>query len=312
MGHKYSRRYFRPLPRKPEDSIRQAKLAFIYKYALQKNQKDRIAEVSRYYLQLWPDDPLTDKQAEGLIRRAHKLYVTINRPAVTPRLKSYRLRWCQTALRWMVGRIDKIWYSDEKYFVFDGRAGGGGKVLAFSATDYQRYQEHAGKEAVAWMVTGVVSVRDGPIHFKVYPVGSRIDAATYRADTLEVVRALMASLPAGETRYWMEDNARPHTAAESEAVASGLRTLVHPPRSPELNLIEYVWSDMQMWLQNTWQATTKDSFLRGVVCAWKIFTDPERLRNHLDLTLMRNMMSIVDAKGGVNFVERTWRPRYDI
>ena len=72
--------------------------------------------------------------------------------------------------------------------------------------------------------------------------GTTLNAASYVSDILEDHAVPFAPF-IGENFLLLHDNARPHTArvVNEYLNEAGISLLNFPPRSPDLNLIEYAW-----------------------------------------------------------------------
>lgn len=149
----------------------------------------------------------------------------------------------------------------------------------------------------------IVNGTNGPAIFWEKEWG-KINSTKYNEHILSRVAEFMAEH--ANSRYiFMQDNAPSHHSYETKInlLNRGIRWVQHPPYSPDLNLIEHVWSWMKNWIQkHYWEARYRvDKLslqqLREILWdAWEAV--PESYIQSLYDSWWRRCQAVIDANGG--------------
>lgn len=192
---------------------------------------------------------------------------------------------------------DKIW------------ANGGAHTTSYiTVKEYgsDRYLESNGQhkysKCPAWMFHGTIyQGRDGPAVFWEKAWGS-IDSAKYNQYILPDIQALVEAHP---ELTFMQDNAPSHRSrlTARNLARRGIRTRKWPPYSPDLNLIEDVWTWMKNYIQEQyfemgWDVANMPlDRLRAVIWeAWEAV--PTNFIENLVNSWWNRCRAVIDAEGG--------------
>ena len=133
----------------------------------------------------------------------------------------------------------------------------------------------------------------------IVPPGTTINSARYTTNVLE---PLLIPLwhEACEEYGWarvVEDNAPGHKKfATASRIRHGVDSIDWPPQSPDLNLIEALWADMETELGQIHEwAEDVDSLVLMLQAAWDSIT-PERL-SRLIASMPRRLAAVIAAGG---------------
>lgn len=101
-----------------------------------------------------------------------------------------------------------------------------------------------------------------------------------------------------ENTEFQQDNARPHTAKKTMEwfEENGISLLKWPSKSPDMNPIEHLWSDMARRIREYPVARSCDELWEQVQEVWEA-TPYSYLFNLID-SLPRRMQALIDARGG--------------
>uniref|UniRef100_A0A914QL02 Transposase n=1 Tax=Panagrolaimus davidi TaxID=227884 RepID=A0A914QL02_9BILA len=109
----------------------------------------------------------------------------------------------------------------------------------------------------------------GPVHFEYVPRGKTITGAVYR-EQLDRVQAAIIAKRGHERRVdFLQDNARPHTAVDTQRkiAALGWNLLPHPPYSPCLSPSDFqAFLSLSNWLRG--KTFTNDDEVKQCVQEW--------------------------------------------
>jgi transposase len=106
-------------------------------------------------------------------------------------------------------------------------------------------------------------------------------------------------LMAREEHVFMQDNAKPHSAANTLAKLEeqGIRCIQWPPYSPNLNPIEHVWKTIKQWIQQHYpEKMTYDRLRKVIREAWEKAITEEYLNDLLD-TMQKRYEDVYLAAG---------------
>lgn len=169
-----------------------------------------------------------------------------------------RLRFCRDHC----GEGEDIWFSDEKLF----DANDHGCLWQWCQADQKPQRRETSRWAPKVHVWGLIGF--GVKELVVLPEGA-INQHVYKLCCLQ--RVLIPALQRHEKRpYFMQDGARPHTAHSSIRYlqSKGVKLLdCWPPRSPELNPLENLWSQLQRKVSDR-GPRDKDDLKKFVVECW--------------------------------------------
>lgn len=178
-------------------------------------------------------------------RHGIKCRIAATKLDLTPEQRINRIAFCEVMLeQWDENGLESIVFSDEKTF----------STVPFwkkrcYRQDNTRYDpKNLAKKDFSGRIThnywGAIGI-DGPVT-PLVRIG-RLTAPSY----MRVLRSYAIPMmnrfqDNGDPRTFMQDNAPQHTAADTMALLSRQRfdLLIWPPRSPDLNPIENVWSRM--------------------------------------------------------------------
>jgi transposase len=95
-----------------------------------------------------------------------------------------------------------------------------------------------------------------------------------------------------------DDNAPPHRAAVVQQLKQqlGVRSLRWPSRSPDMNVIEHVWSYLKRTLQRENPPENLRQLQESLQVAWEQL--PQQLLQRLILGMPRRITALLQARGG--------------
>jgi len=78
----------------------------------------------------------------------------------------------------------------------------------------------------------------------------------------------------------------------------GIEVITLPPKSPDLNPIENIWSVLDRHVFEGLQTyNTKEALLEAVRAAWQQVTSDHSMRQNLEDSMTRRLKAVVRAKG---------------
>jgi hypothetical protein len=222
-----------------------------------------------------------------------------------PDVIAERLAFALEAKQWSKDRVYRQIFSDEVW------ASGGAHTQSYVTVKVDgsdRYSpaalQHKYSKQPAWMFHGtIVAGQKGPAVFWEKQWGS-MNSEKYDREILARAQALIQASP-GAGLVWMQDNASCHrSAATQENLRRRQIPYIKWPRySPDLNLIEHVWSWMKNWIQEHYYAMYYNAAkipvqeLRGVILqAWEAVPN-DFIRTLFD-SWERRCEAVIDARGG--------------
>ena len=79
----------------------------------------------------------------------------------------------------------------------------------------------------------------------------------------------------------------------------GIEVIDLPPKSPDLNPIENIWSVISSQVYDGLKTyNSKDALLEAVKSAWNQVTSNHSMRQHLVDSMTRRLQAVVKAQGG--------------
>lgn len=209
-----------------------------------------------------------------LRRLGYKRYVARRKPPISEKNRLFRLQWAQERLSWTIDDWKKILWTDETWIT--GGTHRKGWVTRLPGEEWEdscviyRHQRKGG-----WMFWGSFhGTKKGPGVFWEKDWG-KINAESYQQHIVPVIDGWIRLRQAtnGDNLTLMQDGAPGHSAADTLADLAdrGIRVLVWPPYSPDLNPIERVWCWMKDYIEDKYGLVDKPSYdqlRRWVKEAW--------------------------------------------
>jgi hypothetical protein len=222
-----------------------------------------------------------------------------------PEVMAERVAFAEEGKTWSKERLYQQIFSDEVW-AFGGAHTQSYVTVKEDGSD--RYApenvQHKYSKLPAWMFHGtIVFGGKGPATFWEKEWGS-MNSYKYDAVILTNIEAFLHAYP-NYGFVWMQDNASSHRSKETKANLE-LRRIPYikfPRYSPDLNLIEHVWSWMKNYIQRRYYAVYYDATkiplttLRRIIWeAWEAVPD-EYIKKLYDSWWDR-CQAVIDAKGG--------------
>jgi len=236
-------------------------------------------------------------QAWRIVSKPLSKFRVLWKPHQYPRDLELRLNFCVQILK-EPSVIGRILYSDEKIFRIFSKLG----VLCLSKEDPRRFKSHLGENAPGDGLGGISLGGCTEIVF----LNDTLDGYGYGTILRNVVVPFMQKNP---QLTFMQDGAPPHKETSNSLILRRVRHLRSwPPRSPEINAIEYTWSQMSTWVVKL-NPTNLDQLKIAIRISWSKFTQQHYVLDNLTRVL-KNTTKIVEFKGSNAFIEAPFR-RYN-
>lgn len=233
----------------------------------------------------------------ALERRGYKRYVARQKPPLSEKNRQLRKQFAEDHKDWSREQWCLILWSDESWVT-------GGKHRKQWVT--RRAHEELNDTCVVvkqrrcrgWMFWGCFNgTTKGPGLFWEKEWGP-INSDTYCERIVPIIDGWLRLNP---YLSFMQDNAPGHAAAATlaEMQERGIRSIVWPPYSPDLNPIETVWNIMKDYIESKWGPDyifTYDQLREAVQEAWDMVTE-QQLSDLID-TMPKRMQDVIDANGG--------------
>jgi transposase len=220
-----------------------------------------------------PINVSVDTARRGLKERGVDHYVAAKKPKITPTNVQKRKDWCQDVAGWTDEEWKKVIWSDESSV----ELGLSSRKVMVWRSQGQRYQadclapnRRSGRISVMfWSCFWQDEL--GPL--VALPKGS-VNSARYCEILEEHLFPFYSAVKAamGHEPWFMEDNARVHTSAETRAFKDDLeiRTMAWPPQSPDLNPIENLWKLWKHIIQKTEPfPKNREELIAAAQAAWE-------------------------------------------
>ena len=222
-------------------------------------------------------------------------FILPKKPSVNSRQRKTRTKWCLEHLEWTIVDWKKVIFSDECRFELINRKN---KIYIrryrHDKTRKQRSQPRThrggGLSVSGWMTYYGFS--------ELLFYDGTIDSTAY----IEIVRkqfpSALARFPTGEKQNVMlqQDNARPHVSRKTKNFfeKQGIRTLPWPPSSPDINIVENVWSIIDRKLLK-YTIYDIDQLKNAVIEVWNEI--PMKTIENLYLSIRGRLKRIVCNRG---------------
>ena len=213
-----------------------------------------------------------------------------------PRHRRDRLRWARRHVRFTRADWARVVFTDEKRFSIHG-SDGRDRVYRRRNERYEqqcimetRLQGGGGSEMV-W--AGVSMHHKTDIVF----INGNMNAARYQAEVLQPHVIPLFQQNRGLTL--VQDGATPHTARTTTQLlnAHGIQRLDWPSRSPDLNIIENVWSELQRRVRRNGPRPQTVADLRvRITREWMNIR--QNFFNNYVMSMRARCLAVIRANGG--------------
>ena len=219
--------------------------------------------------ELYKDRPEIGSEAikYALKKRGYFRRIALRKPPISEPNRIARLTWAQEHVHWTEEQWYQVLWTDETWVT----AGKHRRTWVTRCTGeeldptciIERVQRKSG-----WMFWGCFAGHTkGPQIFWEKDWGS-ISAATYRQHTVPVIAGWITMNP---HLFLMQDNAPGHAARETrqDLKERGVRIILWPAYSPDLNPIETVWNRMKDYIELHYpEKMSYDTLRAAVIEAW--------------------------------------------
>ena len=223
----------------------------------------------------------------------------IQRPLQIRDDRQLRLKYCLSVKRQV---FDRLVFVDEKVVHFGG-PNANRYVRVYHPDDPLRFEAHRGQSVLKLHFVGAMS-RDGGKLLHFFPRPESVTSYDVN-EFLVRLRPLMKS-----EDVLLMDNCPIHKEVlVQRTIATMPHLKFYPPRSPELNAIEYVWSHMENIIQYSPGVPglpTKDAGMRIIRRAWEVASHAPRCSRHAERVWL-NMQTVAAKKGDNRYIETPFR-----
>ena len=223
---------------------------------------------------------------------AIRCMVAPKKPSLTSRHRRARLRWAKAHVNWTVEQWRRVYFTDEAPF-YANRSVGRTFVRLPLGQDRRniRSPPPSHRRGVHIMVWGAIS-GDGDEELRL--IEGRITGETYR----QLLSELYTSGRLNASYFLLQDNAPPHTARVVRDFLADHEVPVFdwPALSPDLNVIENVWSVIGARLMRMDIGSSPHHLWEAVQQIWRSFSVDE-IRCFVD-SMPRRIRAVIAAKGG--------------
>jgi transposase len=223
----------------------------------------------------------------------------IPKPLVTDANAKRRVEWCHKHKTWSMDKWKTVIWSDESSFTLFPTTG---RVHVWR-TPAQAYDpdclrptvKHGGGSVMVWAAMSWFSA--GPI----VTLKGRITGEKYRELLADQVHPMMQILfPAGDGIF-QDDNAPIHAARVVQSWydehEDELEHLPWPAQSPDLNIIEQLWSNLELSIRNRYPPPASLTELSQYLHEeW--YNNPLNTIQNLYDSIPRRIQAVLHAKGG--------------
>lgn len=236
-----------------------------------------------------------------LRRHGFSRCVATARPPCSERTRQLRLEWAQRHVNWSFEQWSNIIWSDETW-VTPGRH----RKTYVTRRSFEAFDQTCIIDKVqrkkGWMFWACFAGNEkGPCLFWEKEWGT-INAETYQQHIIPLVDGWIR-LKGLENLVFMQDNAPAHAAKPTiqELEERGIKIMVWPPFSPDLNPIEHVWRKMKDWKDEQYPKDdiSYDLLRKSIREAWVAISI--EFLEELVATMHERCLSVIAANGGPTF-----------
>lgn len=217
----------------------------------------------------------------------------VKKPFISAKNRKARIEWARTHLHWTRAQWETVIWSDESKFCLYGTDG----IKWIRRPHGQRFDpkyqiptmKHGGGSCMVW---GCFSAKGmGPLH---HIVGT-MDRHMY----LDILKNVMLpyALRSFRRRFiFQDDNDPKHQSRDVKAWFDQRRVtrMEWPSQSPDLNIIEHLWEELQKCLVGQRAKNVAEKFMQ-LEETWKKIT--QATINELIDSMPRRCQAVIDAKG---------------
>lgn len=205
--------------------------------------------------------------------------------------RQLRLQWAKQHLQACTD-WSKVFFMDEKKWKLDGPVHRG-KVL-YDIRDRRPTIQRKGTRNDAVHVWGAFSLTAVP---QLAPISTHFNSCEY----IKLLTARFLSYRRTSVLVLLHDRHPVHGSKETQKWLDslGIQVIKLPPKSPDLNPIENVWSvvSRQVYAELKTYKTT-DSLLEAIRTAWESVRSDHSMRQHLVTSMTDRLRAVVRQKGG--------------
>jgi transposase/Fe2+ or Zn2+ uptake regulation protein len=125
-------------------------------------------------------------------------------------------------------------------------------------------------------------------------INTSVDSAVYQEILRTHLLPLLSTIANGE---FQQDNAPCHKSSSTRRFleSNGVKLMVTPPESPDLNPIENLWHELKYFLRTFVKPQTKEELLSGIQAFWETVT-PAKCCRYID-HLQKVIPRVIEVKG---------------
>lgn len=263
-----------------------------------KNKKTTAAKVTAEMNVVLPNPVSTKTIRRELHKQGIAGRAAIEKPLISDANARNRKKWCLSHKAWTIEQWKRVIWSDESSFTLFPTSG---RVYVWR-TPSQAYNtdcllprvKHGGGSVMVWAAISWFSA--GPM----ITVSGHMTAKTYVNILADQVHPMVQTLFPNGDGVFQDDKAPVHTAhivqdwfSEHE---DDLSHLPWPPQSPDLNIIEPLWSTLERKVRSRYPPPTSLSEL-ATVLQEEWYNIPLANIQELYLSIPRRLQAVLDANG---------------